>query len=258
MGDEGKTTLTNVIQDIVLPKGVAVCEADAERALSEHGVASFPDARVLVLTEANREQSQRNVDDKKRMSGGDGIMINPKHAAMLADKVNFKLLEVCNHPAPFKDGTDDNAIKNRYQYIQVYPAPKDKRRDNLKDKLVDERDYFVTMCIKGIARMQKNKYKFTACKKDDDVKEEVFGNTPVAAFLSDMYIEDRENDEAFEPVVDMKRQYNKWANENGCDCKFKQLKQGIVNRGFPFGRKHVNGAKQNPYGFRGLKPRSDD
>lgn len=251
-GNEGKTTESNMIQELVLPKGIAVCEADAQRALSEHGAATFPFARILILTEANAEQGQREVDYKKRISGGDGFMINPKHATMVADKVKFKLLEICNHPAAFKDGTDDNAIKNRYQYVQVYPAPAEKRSPNLKRNLLRNRDYFVTQCVRGFARLQENNYQFTQCAKDDAVKDVVFGSTPVIAFLEDCCLENASGG-TFTPANDVKDAYKKWAKRAQCHCKFKQVKQGLINHGHSFCRRRYGKDKRNLYGFEGIQ-----
>jgi phage/plasmid-associated DNA primase len=254
-GGSGKTRFVRgFLQRIMLPANWAVFEADIKAVISDHGSASYLNRHLLVSTEANGVQGQAEIDSKKRLSGGDDIIINPKGKAMTSESVNLHLLEICNHKPLYNPLLIDNALINRYQFLQVYPPPAIDVKNNLEDLLYANRDYFLTMCIKAMARLQKNKYRFTECKKDLKLKQSVFEDTPAKRFCEECceYVKPS-GEKEFTSFKELKNAYMRWKEENAEDCKYQDLRQELFNLGFHMGRRKIKDHDGKTHIIRGLK-----
>ena len=247
-GNDGKTLLCKVIKRILAPL-YAVCDADSTTAFSTFGIASFANAQLVFLHELNRTISQLSADIIKRLTGGDGVMINRKHKDIVDALLKLKLLITCNHLPRFAPGVIDQALINRLQFLKVKAPPKALEDKELADKLYDERDYFLTMAILGYAELQKNNYQFDTSKKDEQLEKTVLGIDPAIAFRNDCSII---NDKGFMPSADFKAALKIWQKDSLDTSKIKDFKNSLQNLGYRFGK---NGKKdyRNTYGFFGLE-----
>ena len=249
-GNDGKSTLIRFLQKLFLTPD-AVCSSDMKTAFSTHGSASFENANIVVLQESNDIIKQAHADMIKRLTGGDGITINPKHRNMKPKNIKIKLLMVCNHPLRFAEGVIDDALKSRFEFIQVYSVPSEQRNPNLLYDLLSESDYFIQKSIEGFARLQKNNYRFTESKKDSDLKESIFCNDPAQDFI-DMCCDICPN--GFLETNSFNKAYNHWSKTYPDHITKKELKTGIINKGYLHKRQRTNNSQ--PYGFVGLKLKS--
>ncbi len=249
-GNDGKSTLIRFLQKLFLTPD-AVCSSDMKTAFSTHGSASFENANIVVLQESNDIIKQAHADMIKRLTGGDGITINPKHRNMKPKNIKIKLLMVCNHPLRFAEGVIDDALKSRFEFIQVYSVPSEQRNPNLLYDLLSESDYFIQKSIDGFARLQKNNYRFTESKKDSDLKESIFCNDPAQDFI-DMCCDICPD--GFLETNSFNKAYNHWSKTYPDHITKKELKTGIINKGYLHKRQRTNNSQ--PYGFVGLKLKS--
>lgn len=247
-GNDGKTLLCKVIKRIFTPL-YAVCDADATTAFSTFGIASFANAQIVFLHELNRTISQLSADIIKRLTGGDGVMINKKHKDIVDALLRLKLLITCNHLPRFAPGVIDQALINRLQFLKVQAPPKELEDTELADKLYEERDYFLTMAILGYADLQNNKFKFSPSKKDRLLEKTVLGIDPAIAFRNDCCTI---TENGFMPAADFKVALKIWQKASLDTSKMKDIKNALQNLGYRFGK---NGTKtfRNTYGFFGLE-----
>lgn len=155
-GNDGKSLLCSFIKRITIPSK-AVCDADSTTAFSTFGIAAFADSQIVFLHELNGTISQLTADIIKRLTGGDGVMINRKNKDIVDALLKLKLLITCNHIPSFAPGVIDQALINRLQFLKVNAPPKKYEDKQLLEKLWEERDYFITMSIKGYARRSSGK-----------------------------------------------------------------------------------------------------
>ena len=246
-GNDGKSTLIKFLQNLFLTP-TAVCSTDMRNAFSNHGAASFENANIVVLQECNEVIKQSHADVIKRLTGGDGIMVNPKHRNMHPKIIKVKLLLACNHQLRFAPGVIDEALKNRFEFIQVYSVPQNQRNPNLLNELLTEKDYFIKKAIEGFARLQKNNYKFTCSNKDSELKELIFSDDPAQNFI-DTCCEISSNGSL--TAKEFKEAFIKWSKTYPDKCTQRDLKNSLINKGFHYKRIRINGSQ--PYCFEGLK-----
>jgi phage/plasmid-associated DNA primase len=247
-GNDGKSLLCKVIKMILTPF-YAVCDADSTTAFSSFGIASFANAQIVFLHELNRTISQLSADIIKRLTGGDGVMINRKHKDIVDALLKLKLLITCNHLPRFAPGVIDQALINRLQFLKVKAPPKKLVDSELADKLFAERDYFITMAILGYAQLQSNNYKFDSSEKDTLLENAVLGINPAIAFRNDCCVI---AEDGVLPGEDFKKVLKLWQKESLDDSKLKDIKQSLQNLGYEY-KKMGTEPYRNKYCFTGLE-----
>lgn len=246
-GNDGKSLLCSFIKRIMIPNK-AVCDADSTTAFSTFGIAAFADSQIVFLHELNNPISQLTADIIKRLTGGDGVMINRKNKDIIDALLKVKLLITCNHIPSFEPGVIDQALINRLQFLKVNAPPKKYEDKQLLEKLWEERDYFITMSILGYADLQANQYQFTSSEKDKLLADTVLGANPAIAFRNCCCNVQKEGYlTAFEFKVALKL----WQRASLDNTKLKDIKLSLQNLGHPF-IKLTAGKDRNKYAFLGL------
>ena len=254
LGDDGKSTLIRVIGMIIIPNE-AVSNNDVDNTTDAFGLSSCHDAQLVVLHETNSPISAKTAELWKKISGDDGLTVNRKHRDKIPAEGRPKVLVTTNHFPTFKHGVLDRALENRLEMLQVY-RPNHAKDPKLKEKLFAERDYIVTQAIKGYARLQKNNYEFTQCKKDTDLKELVLNGDAAHAFLEDCA--DPACLEGPQPGVcthasDLRERFKNWKRATGEKCTYRDLRATLLIRGFQYGR--IRASSDDKYNGFGAQPR---
>ena len=246
-GNDGKSLLCNVIKWIMTPNK-AVCDADSTTAFSTFGIAAFADSQIVFLHELNNTISQLAADIIKRLTGSDGVMINRKNKDIVDALLKLKLLITCNHIPSFAPGVIDKALIDRLQFLKVYAPPKKYEDKNLLEKLLEERNYFITMSILGYADLQAHHYKFKSSKKDLLLAESVLGANPAIAFRN-CCCEVKE--EGYLTAANFKIALKLWQKASLDNTKLKDIKLSLQNLGHQF-IKLTRPPDRNKYAFLGL------
>ena len=257
LGDDGKSTLVRAIKSIILPQG-AVNENDVANTTDAFGMSACHDKVLVVLHETNRAISGSTAELWKKLSGEDGLTVNRKHKEKIPSAGCPKLWVTTNHFLTFKPGVLDRALEERLQFIQVY-RPNHEKDPGLEEKLFAERDYIVTQAIKGYARLQRNNFVFTQCKKDNDLKNLVLNGDTAHAFLEDCV--DPACLAGPQPGVctyasELRKRFQNWKLTTGEKCSYRDLRATLLLRGFQYDR--IRAGSDDSFGsqprvWRGLK-----
>jgi len=260
LGDDGKSTLIRVVKKMVFPEG-AVNDADIKTTTGSFGLSACIGSMLVVFHETNKPISLETSNFWKRITGGDGVTVNRKHRDMVQGKLNAKMLVTANKFVTFAPGVLDRALERRLEFVQVY-APKHEKDPELGEKLYAERDFIITQAIRGYARLQKNNFRFTACKKDSRLKELVLNGDATRAFLEDCA------DPACVqgPIAgdctfasELAEVFKRWKKITGEKLTYKNLRESLLMRGFQYGRirtreeDEFEGFGSQPRVWRGLK-----
>ena len=260
LGDDGKSTLIRVVKKMVFPEG-AVNDADIKTTTGSFGLSACIGSMLVVFHETNKPISLETSNFWKRITGGDGVTVNRKHRDMVQGKLNAKMLVTANKFVTFAPGVLDRALERRLEFVQVY-EPKHEKDPELGEKLYAERDFIITQAIRGYARLQKNNFRFTACKKDSRLKELVLNGDATRAFLEDCA------DPACVqgPIAgdctfasELAEVFKRWKKITGEKLTYKNLRESLLMRGFQYGRirtreeDEFDGFGSQPRVWRGLK-----
>lgn len=248
IGNDGKSLLCEFLEKIYTPVGAAVPTTVAT-AFSVHGAAYYHKARLLILGECNAKFTQAQVDGIKRLTGHDGVPLNLKHGAISEAHLDVKIIGACNHVPRFQPGSIDEALKQRILPIKMFTVPLEERRHDLLTALLRDADYFVKRAVEGFARLVRNKFVFTECKKDRLLKKQIFDANPAQQFLDDVC---RIGEGLETPNVQLKKYFIEWKEREGADCSFREFKSALENLGFQQGRFN-HGSGNNLRGFKGFK-----
>lgn len=247
-GNDGKSTLCEFLERIYKPSGIVV-PSTISQAFSTHAAAYYSNARLLILGECNSTFTQSQVDCIKRFTGRDGIPLNTKHGAISHGHLDIKILGACNHLPSFKTGCIDEALKSRIQPIRMYSVPKEHQNADQVDLLLKDASYFIQEAIEGFARLQKNHYVFTNCKKDDHLRSQIFDANPAQQFVDDVC----EIGCKYElKSSELKEAFLNWKDREGVDCNYREFCTALQNLGYPQ-RRFNHGVGNNFRGFKGLR-----
>lgn len=247
-GDDGKSTFANSLERLFMPRKVA-CTTTLAQAASTHGAAYIKHSRLLLLNESNGKISQTAIDFIKRLSGGDGVPMNQKHADITQGHIKAKLFLTCNHIPRFAPGAIDHALLKRIQGVQFYSVPKKDQDPFIEDALVANPSYLIRKAIKAFANLQNGNYEFANCKKDSLLLKKIFEADPAVEFLEEFC----EFGATYElPIKELKEKFKLWKETHGIRYSVGELKTALLNLGYEY-KKINHGKGNNRYAFVGIR-----
>lgn len=107
----------------------------------------------------------------KSITGKDDITIEQKYLPAESYLSCTRFLFGTNFPIKVSEIDDDDAFWNRMYIIPFeHSISEDKKDPYLLDKLVEEKDAIVSMCLRAFSKVINNNYRFSDCDAADDMK----------------------------------------------------------------------------------------
>lgn len=107
----------------------------------------------------------------KSITGKDEITIEQKYLPTEQLLSNTRFLFGTNFPIKVSETDDDDAFWDRMYIIPFEHSISDDKKDPyLLDKLVEEKDAIVSMCLRAFSKVINNNYRFSDCDAADDMK----------------------------------------------------------------------------------------
>ncbi len=210
-GCNGKSILAKVITYLVGEENVA--SVPLSRFSETFGLASLINKTVNIAAE-NELTTRLNTENVKSVISGDSQNIARKYHEDVHCALSCKLIMLLNNLPNTADVT-----LGYFRKILIIPFPHTFTNaeidENLFEKLVPQMPGILDWAIEGLQRLQKNNYRFSPCKRIDEVME-MYKNqqNPTALFFHDTY-EPCENGRIKKSEI--YGDFERWNRENGLD-----------------------------------------
>ncbi len=210
-GCNGKSILARVIAYLVGEENVS--SVPLSRFSDTFGLASLINKTVNIAAE-NELTTKLNTENVKSVISGDSLSIARKYHEDVHCALSCKLIMLLNNLPNTADVT-----LGYFRKILIIPFPHTFTNaeidENLFEKLVPEMPGILNWAIEGLQRLQKNNYRFSSCKKVDEIMEQYKSQqNPTATFFHDTY-QDCEGGRIKKSEV--YGDFERWCRENGLD-----------------------------------------
>jgi P4 family phage/plasmid primase-like protien len=182
-GDTGKTTIRNVIDEILgLENVCASSMCDLER---RFGLSAVFNKRLVGSAEMNATNGgEMNIF--KSLTGSDALPLEMKNKGTFSYHFKGMIWFCCNH-LPEVSSKHQEELYNRLILFPCTNVIPDNQKDKrLKDKLLAERTGIIIKALKALKEAIKRGYKFTMPNECIKAKEEyMLENNPLALFMEE-------------------------------------------------------------------------
>lgn len=227
-GDTGKSTLLNIIEDLLTEKNVS--NVMLQKLSDRFNTAQLFGKTANIFADLPSTPLQGD-SIFKALTGDDKVQAERKGQ----DPFNFynkaKLIFSCNG-LPDNYGDRSDAFYNRLIILPFNNSiPKEKQDPNLGDKLKKELDYIFMWALEGLERLINNNFIFTENEATKKLVEEYKVNSnSVLLFINEMCIVGKDN---MISSTSLYNAYRKYCEDNGMKpLKVIKFNTEVVN-GFP-------------------------
>ncbi|MCI1693395.1 DNA primase family protein [Aneurinibacillus aneurinilyticus] len=166
----GKSTLLDILKEIVGSKYTSAIPLHklGDRFMS----AELFEAKLNISGELNEGQL-KGLSTIKALTGNDAIIAERKGKDPFVFKNKAKLIFAGNQMPVLKRLDSTSAFFDRIIFVTFNNTiPEDERDLNLKEKMLEERDYIVYWALKGLRRLIENNFIFTSCNDSNEFKRQ--------------------------------------------------------------------------------------
>lgn len=169
--DSGKSTVGRLLQEIIGERYVVY---RATYQMSNQFALGDTQGKILNMA---MDLPKGKLDSKtvallKQISGGDQITIERKYEHMRSVRSKMRFLFASNYPVTIPRADDDDAFWERMIVVPfLYSIPKAELDHDLLDKLLEERDGIVEICLHAVHGIIKRRYQFSKCQAADKMKQ---------------------------------------------------------------------------------------
>ena len=169
--DSGKSTLGNFLQKLI---GEEFVSAISSNQLHERFAMGSTRGKILnlALDIPKGKLCPVAVSRIKSITGGDPIRIEEKYLRAETTKSSLRFILGTNHPITLsKEDGDDEAFWQRMIVVPFMKTVDPEERDvHLLEKLWDERDKIVSLCLRSYQTVMNNGFVFSHCQAGEDLK----------------------------------------------------------------------------------------
>lgn len=154
----GKSTIARVLGKIMGSEAVSATTFSA--LIGTFGLQNHTESSVIVVNEARVTRETKNaVDLLLAISGCDQVPINIKHKSMYSATIPGRLVMISNMMPNVMD--DSDAFASRFVHIMFNVSFYGREDHSLDDRLAAELPGIVAWGLRGLARLNENKGRFT-------------------------------------------------------------------------------------------------
>jgi len=209
----GKSTLLDILKDII---GSEYTSAIPLHKLGDRFMtANLFEAKLNISGELN-EGELKGLNTIKSLTGNDDLIAERKGKDPFVFKNRSKLIFAGNHMPLLKRLDSTSAFFDRIIFVTFNNTISEDQRDlNLKEKLLDEKDYIVYWAMKGLRRLIENNFIFTNCSESTDFKNQYIQDVNTAISFIETCCEVNKNDKSLRShKKDLYNSYYKYCNAN--------------------------------------------
>ena len=215
----------------------------------------------LAMDIPNGKLNATAVSRIKNITGLDAITIEEKYMRSESTVSNLRFLFGTNYPITLPREDDDDAFWERMviiPFMRSVPSPEIDR--NLLDKLLDERDDIVSLCLQNLSTVILNNYTFSPCPRGEEMKKSwrrsEFSTASMVYFWNNCVEETGEPQDTVY-ASELHGAYLRYCAENEMDpVSYMQMLDWIAKNTDPerCEKKRIHKSKANPMsGFAGIK-----
>ena len=263
-GDSGKSTLALLLQHLIGDDFVtSIPPSDLG------GRFSLGSSRGKILNLAmdipNGKLNAVAVSRLKNITGNDVITIEEKYMRCESTISGLRFLFGTNYPITLPREDDDEAFWERMVIIPfMRSVPSSEMDRNLLDKLIEERDDIVSLCLQNLGEVIRNNYSFSSCSRGEEMKKAwrraEFSTASMVYFWNNC-VEETGNQEDAVYASELHGAYLKYCAENEMDAvSYLQMLEWIRRNtdSDRCAKKRVHKTHANPMaGFVGIKLKSN-
>lgn len=230
-GNCGKSTLANFIQATI---GIDLCVAiPADKLSDQFNLGELPGKKLCVDGDMkNAPLKASTIAVLKQLSGADWLQANSKFEKQYYFFNTAKLLWCSNHKIKLSTSDETEYVASRLKAFELFDSiPSDEQREDMKDILARNRDYFVKMALEGVSRYLKNGSVFSnADNAYDFIENSYLENSAIAIenFLDDCCVYDLDGKISSEDLYEHYVEYQK--NRGKCPCSLKAFVLHLNNK----------------------------
>lgn len=170
--DSGKSMLGELISKILGEK--MVCHISPQQMSTQFGLGNIEGKSLNLSMDLPKGKINRNtVSLIKQITGGDGIVIEQKYQKSREIHSRMRFLFSSNYPVVIPSEDNDDGFWNRMIIIPFMNSIKNSKKDrNLIDKIYQEKDQIVSLCLCFCNKLIENNYIFFNCPLADSMKNE--------------------------------------------------------------------------------------
>ena len=168
--DSGKSTLAALIQKLI--GETFTCSIEPHKLAERFSLgASRGKILNLAMDIPRGKLCSAAVSRIKAISGSDSISIEEKYQRVEHTTSALRFLFGTNFPITLSRDSNDPAFWNRMHVIPfTRTAPPNERDPRLLEKLWEERDEIVSLCLRNYKTVMENGYHFSPCRAAEDLK----------------------------------------------------------------------------------------
>ncbi len=209
----GKSTLLDILKEII---GSDYTSATPLHKLGDRFMtANLFESKLNISGELN-EGELKDLSTIKSLTGNDDLVAERKGKDPFVFKNRSKLIFAGNHMPLLKRVYSTSAFFERIVFVIFNNTIPENQRDlNLKDKLLEERDYIVYWAMEGLRRLISNNFIFTRCSESEEFKNQYMQDVNTAfSFIESCCEVDRNDKKLRVHKKDLYNSYNKYCVAN--------------------------------------------
>lgn len=209
----GKSTLLDILKEII---GSEYTSAIPLHKLGDRFMtANLFEAKLNISGELN-EGELKGLNTIKSLTGNDDLIAERKGKDPFVFKNRSKLIFAGNHMPLLKRLDSTSAFFDRIIFVMFNNSiPEDQRDLNLKEKMLEEKDYIVSWAIKGLRRLISNNFIFTSCDESLEFKNQYIQDVNTAfSFIESCCDINRHNKDFRVHKKDLYGAYSKYCVSN--------------------------------------------
>lgn len=214
--DSGKTQIKKLLTKLIGTEYCSSSELSSMSSSNKFGTSDLYNKRLA----GSNDMSYARIDDMsmfKQLTGGDTISVEFKGRTPFSYTFTGFLWFLANDFPKFS-GKKENAIYERFLIAPCTHVVEENKQDpELLNKMLEEGEYIVAMCIEHLQNLRKRHYKFITSEKMDKALDRYkVMNNSLLQFIEEccevvdtLPIEDRV------VLPKFRRYYQRWCNETG-------------------------------------------
>ncbi len=220
--NSGKSTLGRLLRQLI---GEAYVSSLSTQKLAERFALGNAHGKILNISMdlPKGKVASTSTAIIKKITGGDTITSERKYDKQRELHSDMRFLFASNFPVTVSRSDDDDAFWDR---MVIIPFPVSIKREDmdkdLLEKLLEERDAIITLCLQAFHKVLRRNYLFSVCSQADVMKREWRYKEPdytgsIQPFMEEcIEITGRKNDGIF--FAELYEKYCEYCEENGFEA----------------------------------------
>ena len=262
--DSGKSTLALLLKELI---GEDFVVSIPPNNLGDRFALGSTRGKILNLAMdiPNGKLNATAVSRLKNITGSDAITIEEKYMRSESTVSTLRFLFGTNYPITLPREDDDNAFWERMVIIPfMRSTPPSEIDRGLLDKLLNEKDDIVSLCLQHLHNVIRNNYTFSTCHRGEEMKQSwrraEFSTASMAYFWNNR-VEETGNPEDAVYASALYGEYINYCADNGLDAvSYIQMVEWISKSVDPEScqKKRIHRTGTNPLaGYVGIKLKSN-